>query len=172
MLLFWFNISWQLSTTQSCGMGERIERVKAKNLELRSRQFNRESRSHASQAKQGIHSPLPMGSYLHESRAPLCVMVMWVNKHHHSECPLLPLHSAIWSAMSLWSVGSAVPAVSTPISLSTFSLLASHVRSRNVLGSVQTLLSNSCPTSLNYQRCFQHQPQTQPDTSYSEENSL
>ena len=52
---------------------------------------------HASKAKQGINSCLPMGRqvfrHLQESRAPSCVTVAWEDKCHNDRCPpflLLP----------------------------------------------------------------------------------
>jgi len=49
---------------------------------------------HASEAKQGIHSLLPisrqMFSHLQESRAPSRLMLTWEDKCHHSDVP--PFH--------------------------------------------------------------------------------
>ena len=111
----------------------------------------------ASKAKQGIHSPLPMGrqvfSHLQDSRAPSHVTVIWEDKCHRSEFPpfiLLPPAvyaecDIIWYGISLWSVGVNCPSC-VP------SQLFGHpqpphwwggVRSRNCLGSVSALLSSN-----------------------------
>lgn len=82
---------------------------------------------HTSKAKQGIHSPLPMGRQVlihpEESSAPSHVTVTWEDKCQHSDYPPCPPssahyiyteHDVIWFGKSLVSVGSPVPAVSPP----------------------------------------------------------
>ena len=83
----WFNPSQQLSTTQPLapsprgGMGERLGRVKVRKLVAwgKDNLICKAKAAHASKAKQGVHSPLPIGrqvfSHLQESRAPSCVKV-------------------------------------------------------------------------------------------------
>jgi len=58
-------------------------------------------------------------------------MITWEDKHRNSECPLFPPspdciaeHNISWHGISLWSVTSAVPAVSPPSFLCTPSLLS------------------------------------------------
>ena len=128
---------------------------------------------HASKAKQGIHSLLPIGrqafSRLQESRAPSCITVTWEDKHHHSKRPpflLLPSafyaeHDVIGYGISLWSVGLSCPSC-VP------SQLFLHAQSTHwwvgVTAEKALTLCKHCSaimkTSLNYQHCFRHKSKT------------
>jgi len=94
---------------------------------------------HTSKAKQGIHSPLPIGrqvfSHLQKSHAPSHLTVTWGDKGHHSEHPLIP-PSPSFILLSTTSYGmdypvvqvrSAVSAVFPPNFLCTSSLLTGGV---------------------------------------------
>ena len=66
---------------------------------------------HASKAKQGIHSPLPMGrqvfSHPQESRAPSHIMVTWEDKCHNARCPpFLPSSPSLYTQhdIMVWNI--------------------------------------------------------------------
>ena len=98
MKLLWFTCSWQLSTRQPfvhpphspSGVGERTGRVKVRKLVGWETSINKAKAAHASKAKQGIHSLLPISrqvfSHLQESRAVSCATITWEDKCHHSKC--------------------------------------------------------------------------------------
>lgn len=81
---------------------------------------------HRSKAKQGIHLSVPMArqvfSHFQESRAPSSGMVIWEDKCHLFECPLLPSSSptcmlnmmAHGKNYPLCQVGSSVSAMCLP----------------------------------------------------------
>ena len=85
-LLSWFNPSQQLGPTQPLthtpshptpgGVGKKIRRVKVRNLVAWDKDslIGKAKAVHASKAKRGIHSPLPISPHLQESSAPAHIM--------------------------------------------------------------------------------------------------
>lgn len=89
------------------GLGERIQRVKARKLDGWDKDgfIGKAKVEHASKAKQGVRSLLPMCrqefSHPQEIRDSLCAVVTWQDKCRH--CKQFSSHVTIWSWISrLW----------------------------------------------------------------------
>jgi len=130
-------------TLPRSGKGERFGRVKVRKLTGSDKDsLTRKAKAtHATKAKQGIHSLLPISrqgfSHLWESRAPSCRRVTWEDKRRHSEClppsffcsPFYMLRmTSCGTDYPFAQLGSAVPAMPPPNFLCPPSLHAGRAR--------------------------------------------
>lgn len=184
----WFNPSWQLSPTQllthspHVWIGERIRRVKERKFMCWDKDslIAKAKAIYASKVKQGLNSLLPQAGWcsaiprrarLHHTYQ----LLVKTNVIPPSFFPQLCMFSMMPYGMeySFDQLGSTVPAVSSPNSLCTLTLLPS-----GAVWEAEKALRQCKPcsaiteTSLYYQHCFQHKSKTQPSNSYCEENLL
>ena len=153
-------------------MGERIRRVKIRKLVGWDKDslVGKAKAARTSKAKQGIHSPLPIGrqvfSHLQEGWAPLHVTVTWEDKRHLSEHPpFLLLPQLCMLSMTSYGMGypfgqlrSALPASYAPPAYSLVGGCEMQKRPWRCVSTAQQYLQRRCVTNTVFITNPKHSP--------------